>query len=515
VSQKKIQRALISVSNKQGIVEFATSLHALGIAIISTGGTCQLLEEANIPVIEVSTVTGFPEMMDGRLKTLHPKIHGGILGRRLLDADVMRQHDIEWIDLVVVNLYPFAEVIQNQQATLSDAIENIDIGGPAMIRSAAKNMADVAVIVDPADYEQIIDKLVQNKGMLELADRRSLAIKAFECTANYDALIFNYLHQTLDATSSIFPPQMHLVLHKSIDLRYGENPTQAASAYQFAGAPQGLFSAQQHQGKSLSYNNLLDANAAIACVREFDQPTCVIVKHANPCGVASDHMIIDAFKRAQAADFASSFGGIIALNRSCDANTAMEITASFFEVIIAPSYSEKALLILNKKPNLRVLTLPEPQMLPEFQYQGIEGGMLIQQMEHQTAEFNSYEIVTQQKISDVLIQQLSFAWRIVKHVKSNAILIAKDFQTIGIGAGQVSRIDAVNIALNKAGDHLGQSVLASDAFFPFRDSIDRIADSGVVAVIQPGGSIRDQEVIDACNEYGIAMMFTGRRCFKH
>jgi len=512
---KKINRALISVSNKQGIVPFAQQLHALGIQIISTGGTSQLLKEAQIPVTEVSELTGFPEMMDGRLKTLHPKIHGGILGRRSLDADVAKAHGIDWIDLVVVNLYPFADVIQKPQSSVADAIENIDIGGPTMIRSAAKNIDDVTVVVDPADYSLILQQLTAQDGCIHLTQRSQLAIKAFAHTAEYDALIYSYLRANIAEKPAHFPEQLHLVLNKSIELRYGENPQQLACAYQFAGIPEGIFRAIQHQGKALSYNNLLDANAANACVREFEEPTCVIVKHANPCGVAASSSIFAAFNLAMDSDSAASFGGVIALNRACDAETATAITSSYFELVIAPGYATEALSILAKKPNLRVLTIPKTEHVPTWHYQILEGGLLMQQHDHQIFRPEINQIVTKHTISPVILEQLSFAWRVVKHVKSNGILIAKNFQSIGVGAGQVARIDAVKIAISKADDRLSNAVLASDGFFPFRDSIDSIAHTGIVAIIQPGGSLRDQEVIDACNEHGIAMLFTGQRCFKH
>jgi len=509
-----IKQALISVFNKQGIVPFAEQLHRLGITIISTGGTSQLLREANIPVTEVSTITGFPEMMDGRVKTLHPKIHGGILGRRQLDTEVAKANQIDWIDLVVVNLYPFAEVVKNPDVTFADAIENIDIGGPAMIRSGAKNMADVTVVVDPADYDELLDSL-KKEGDTTLAKRKTLATKAFEHTSKYDALIHHYLSSTTETKEDSFPEKVHLMLHKSMELRYGENPDHIASAYQFSEEPKGIFRATQHQGKTLSYNNLVDADAAMASAREFEAPTCVIVKHANPCGVASQATILKAFLGAFDTDSTSAFGGIIALNRACDAETATEITKIFFEVVIAPSYSTEALAIFSQKPNLRVLELPEIKSSTDWTYQWIEGGVLIQRKDPNFQLSSPYEIITQQKPSQDVIRDLQFAWRAAKHVKSNAIVIAKENQVIGVGAGQVSRIDAVDIAIRKAGNRLNQSVLASDAFFPFRDSIDRIADTGITAIIQPGGSLRDQEVIDACDEYGIAMLMTGVRCFKH
>lgn len=512
-----IKNALISVSDKKGILPLAQQLHQLGIKLISTGGTSQLLQKANIPVTEVSTITGFPEMMDGRLKTLHPKIHGGILGRRTIDQDIATAHGIDWIDLVVVNLYPFAEVIQLPNVVFEEAIENIDIGGPAMIRSAAKNMADVMVVVDPSDYDELLKQL-NHKGGTTLAQRQQFAIKAFDYTAQYDALIHRYLQSTLESpeTKAEFPEQLNLSLHKAIDLRYGENPNQKACAYQLETPAKGLFGAKQHQGKTLSYNNLLDADAAMDCLREFDEaPTSVIVKHTNPCGIASAPSISEAFAKAFDSDSNSAFGGIIALNRTCDESTATTMTNVFFEVIIAPNYTKEALKILSKKPNVRVLELPLEKQPSRWAYRGIEGGVLIQSKGEPSLYPSLDQVVTEQKLTPEMMSALWFAWRAVKHIKSNAILIAKEYQSIGMGAGQVSRVDAVDIAIRKSGDRLAKTVLASDAFFPFRDSIDRMANTGITAIIQPGGSIRDQEVIDACNEHGIAMLMTGLRCFKH
>ena len=508
MNQVIIQRALISVSNKAGILPFAKQLHALGIEIISTGGTSQLLKEAKIPVIEVSELTGFPEIMDGRVKTLHPKIHGGILGRRSAHADVATLH------LVVVNLYPFAETIKQPNVTFDDAIENIDIGGPTMIRSAAKNMEYVTVVVDPDDYEGVIKQL-SGTSSIPFDKRKELAIKAFEYTAQYDAFIHNYLSTTVENKPLVFPEKIQFLLSKNSELRYGENPNQSACAYQFGVQPKGIFGAVQHQGKALSYNNLVDADAATMCVREFEMPACVIVKHANPCGVASSSTILEAFSKAFETDSNSAFGGIIALNRDCDASLAAEILNHFFEVLIAPGISEEALTLLSAKPNLRVLTQAQDSPLNDWEYKWIEGGVLIQAKDQHVLQPTAHQVVTLQQPSQEVIDDLLFAWRIVKHVKSNAILIAKNFQAIGVGAGQVSRIDAVDIAVRKAQDRLEQAVLASDAFFPFRDSIDRIASTGIKAIIQPGGSLRDQEVIDACNEHGITMLMSGIRCFKH
>ena len=503
-----IKRALISVSDKKNLVEFARGLSALDIEIISTGGTSKLLRDANIPVRDVAELTSFPEMMDGRVKTLHPKIHGGILGKRDQHQAVATEHDIRWIDLVVVNLYPFAETIKKPNATFEDAIENIDIGGPTMIRSAAKNMEWASVIVDPMDYESVLAELRANKS-ISFTTRKQLATKAFSHTAEYDSLIFQYLEQ--GKTSGV----QNISLEKSFDLRYGENPHQAASAYRFATHSTGILSAKQYQGKQLSYNNITDADAAYACVNEFTQPACVIVKHANPCGAATAENIDTAFQRAFDADSVSAFGGIVALNRPCTKKLAETMSKIFFEVLIAPSYEAAALEIFAAKPNLRVLELPAlaNSNLQELKF--IHGGVLFQDKDSSVVHQSDLKIVTKAQPTAEEIKTMLFAWPVLKHIKSNGILIAKDNMTVGIGAGQVSRIDAVDIAVRKAGEKSQGAILASDAFFPFRDSIDRIKGTGIRAVIQPGGSMRDEEVISACNENGIAMVFTGMRCFRH
>jgi len=507
-----VKRALISVSDKKGIVDFARGLHELNIEIVSTGGTSQLLRKANIPVRDVAELTGFPEMMDGRVKTLHPKIHGGILGLRDSHADIAKEHHIDWIDLVVVNLYPFKETIEKEDVTFDDAIENIDIGGPTMIRSAAKNMGWVSVVVNPEDYATVLEELHLQKG-LSFASRKKLATTAFEHTASYDALIHHYLHHT---QATIFADQLNLNLAKKMDLRYGENPHQAAAAYCFSNVSSGILSAKQHQGKELSYNNIADADAAYACVREFSEPACVIVKHANPCGAAVADSLSLAFDRAFNADSQSAFGGIIALNQKCTKELAEKITQIFFEVLIAPAYSADALDVFAKKPNLRVLELnnfTKSSNATEMKF--IEGGVLVQDKDIKLLIEHDLRIVTQRKPSASEIKTMLFAWPVLKHIKSNAILIANDFTTVGVGAGQVSRVDAVDIALKKAGAIPAGSILASDAFFPFRDSIDRLANTGIHAIIQPGGSMRDEEVIAACDEHQIAMVLTGTRCFKH
>jgi phosphoribosylaminoimidazolecarboxamide formyltransferase/IMP cyclohydrolase len=509
-----VKRALISVSNKAGVIEFARRLVKLNIEIISSGGTSKALREANISVRDVSEITEFPEMMDGRVKTLHPRIHGGILGLRDEHALVAKQHQIGWIDLVIVNLYPFAETIQNPSATFDDAVENIDIGGPTLIRAAAKNMGWVGVVVDPVDYDKIATEL-ESAQTLSLKTRETLAAKAFGHTAEYDAMIYHYLTKNISATGATYPEKLTINLDKQADLRYGENPHQTACAYRFAEKQTGILSARQHQGKQLSYNNIADADAACACLREFTQPTCVIVKHANPCGVASDEKIEQAFQRAFYADAMSAFGGVVALNRLCDTPIAEALAKIFVEVVIAPGFTPDALRILSAKPNLRVLELNALQEISQYEYKSIEGGLLVQDKDTHQLSPEEFKIVTTTQPTPAAKDAMLFAWRVLKHIKSNAILLATHDTTVGVGAGQVSRIDSVETALRKAGPNVAGTVLASDAFFPFRDSIDRIANTGIRAIIQPGGSVKDEEVINACNEHGIAMVFTGKRCFKH
>ncbi len=510
-----VKRALISVSDTTKLADFAQNLCDLGIDIIATGGTSRFLHAAGIPNQDVSEVTQFPEIMGGRVKTLHPKIHGAILGRRNQDAIAARQYNIEWIDLVVVNLYPFADVISKPNSSFDEAIENIDIGGPAMIRSAAKNMDWVTVVVDPNDYEKVMIELRNPQGINAIT-RKNLAAKAFQLTCRYDAMIHQFLSGRKDAPVDGLPPELDLAYQKKEDLRYGENPQQRAAAYFNGQTETGVLSAKQNQGKPLSFNNIVDADAAMACVREFDKPAAVIVKHANPCGVALGDTIETAFARAVAADKDSSFGGIIALNTICNEETAKKIATAFFEVVIAPEYAPMAYEIFVTKANLRVLELPKKGNESPYEYKFIEGGVLMQDKDLDKMDLEDLKIVlTKTKPSKKDLEELLFAWRVVKHIKSNAIVIAKDNQTIGLGIGQVSRVDAVDNAIRKAGDKISGAVLASDAFFPFRDSIDRIANSGIRAIIQPGGSMRDEEVIAACDEHGIAMVFTGKRCFKH
>ena len=505
----QIKRALISVSDKNGIIEFAKELHNLGIEIISTGGTFKALTEAGIPAIEISNFTGFPEMMDGRVKTLHPLVHGGILGLRDKHAETAAEHNIKWIDLVVVNLYPFSATIQKPNVTKDEAIENIDIGGPSMIRSAAKNIGWVSVIVDPIDYSPLLTEL-QNGGVA-YETRARLSAKAFGHTAAYDSIIHNYFK------ADTFPEDYTLSFKKFYDLRYGENPHQLACVYKEPNNTEhNILNAKIHQGKQLSYNNINDADGALNLTREFIEPACVVVKHANPCGVATGDDITEVFKRAYNADALSAFGGIISLNRICTKEIAAEIAKVFAEIVIAPSYEPEALQIFATKKNLRVLetgelTLPKPKQ--EFRY--VDGGLLVQDRDTNIVQPEQLKVVTVKQPTPEQIDTMLFAWKVLKYVKSNAILIAKENATVGVGAGQVSRVDAVDIAIKKAGENISSTILASDAFFPFRDSIDKLADTGITAIIQPGGSIKDEEVIKACDEHGIAMVFTGVRCFKH
>jgi phosphoribosylaminoimidazolecarboxamide formyltransferase / IMP cyclohydrolase len=513
-----IKRALISVSDKTNLIEFAEQLHHLGVEIISTGGTTRTLHEAGIPHQRVAQITEFPEIMDGRVKTLHPKIHGGILGLRDQHQQQAEEHQIPWIDLVVVNLYPFIEVTQ-QGCDFSEAIENIDIGGPAMIRAAAKNMGWVSVVVDPKDYESMMRELTQ--GSISFATRKALATKAFHHTSSYDTYIYEYLSQKteqLPATNAqniLDQDEVTLKLLRLEKLRYGENPQQNAALFQNK-AGYGLAQAQVLQGKALSYNNLVDAEAALQCVREFTEPACVVVKHANPCGVAVAATIDEAYKKAFAADSKSAFGGIIALNQVCTPSIAEHVASIFMEVIIAPAYDELALEILAKKPNLRVLAIEDWDKINNpWQMKTISGGVLIQDLDQSKLNLAHLKIVTEHKPDDQTLQELLFAWRVVKHLKSNAIAISKNGVSLGLGMGQVSRIDALELALKKSALDLTGAVLASDAFFPFKDNIEVLAKTPIKAIIQPGGSVRDQEVIDACNQHGIAMVFTGIRVFAH
>ena len=517
---KLMTRALISVSDKSGIVDFCRELHQLGIELLSTGGTAKALMEAHIPVTEVSDYTGFPEMMDGRVKTLHPKVHGGILGRRGIDDAIMAANAIKPIDMVVVNLYPFEQTIANPECNFETAIENIDIGGPTMIRAAAKNHADVAIIVNPDDYASILAELKQADNKLSAKTRFNLALKSFEHTACYDTAIATYLGKLNEV---VFPDTLNLQFYHNQALRYGENPHQSAAFYREKTAAAGtIAAAQQHQGKELSYNNIVDADAALECVKTFnDKPTCVIVKHANPCGVAQADSLLDAYDKAYATDPTSAFGGIIAFNQELDEQTATEIiNRQFVEVIIAPTITPAALAALEAKQNIRVLACGVWATFntPSLDYKRVAGGLLVQDKDFGEISLDDLKIVSQRQPTEQELADLLFAWKVAKFVKSNAIVYCKNGQTIGVGAGQMSRVYSAKIAGIKAADEglvVPGSALASDAFFPFRDGIDAAAEAGITAIIQPGGSMRDNEVIDAANEHNIAMVFTGMRHFRH
>ncbi len=513
------RRALLSVSDKSGIVEFATRLNELGFELISTGGTARLLAEKGLPVMEISDYTGFPEMMAGRVKTLHPMVHGGILGRRGIDDDVMRQHNIKAIDLVVINLYPFQQTVANPDCSLEDAIENIDIGGPAMVRAAAKNHASVAVVVNPQNYSIVLDELAAD-GAVSEASRFSLAIQAFEHTAAYDGAIANYFGSRLNpGETTEYPRTLNLQYQLSQTMRYGENPHQTAAFYTEGGDKQASVStARQLQGKALSYNNIADTDAALECVKQFEAPACVIVKHANPCGVAVAASISEAYERAFSTDPESAFGGIIAFNRKLDATTARAIIdKQFVEVIIAPEVAEDAVAAVASKENVRLLSCGNWDSTDNgYDFKRVNGGLLVQGSDNELHQ--SLTVVSDKQPDEQQMQDLLFAWQVAKFVKSNAIVYASDLMTIGVGAGQMSRINSARIAAIKA-DHAGLtvegSVMASDAFFPFRDGIDAASEVGISAVIQPGGSMRDDEVIEAANQHGMAMVFTGMRHFRH
>ena len=516
-----VRRALLSVSDKTGIVELARALAKRNIEILSTGGTAKLLAANGVAAREVSTYTGFPEIMGGRVKTLHPKIHGGLLGRRGVDEAVMALHEIEPIDLLVVNLYPFAETVARPGCCYPEAIENIDIGGPAMLRAAAKNHEAVAVAVDPVDYQVVLDEL-EAQGGTTLATRSRLAAKAFAHTARYDTMVASYLGLIHNVPENRFPGTLPLVFDKAQDLRYGENPHQQAAFYRDP-VPRGasISAARVLQGKDLSFNNIADADTAIECVRQFEETACVIVKHANPCGVSVAATPLEAYDRAHRTDPTSAFGGIIAFNRELDATTAAAIIdRQFVEVLAAPSVSAEAARVLASKPNVRVLELGDLSRSPsgEFEYRSVTGGMLVQTRDTGAVAESDLKVVTRRKPTAVELVDLQFAWRVCKFVKSNAIIFAKQRMTIGVGAGQMSRVYSTRIAAMKAADEqleVAGSVMASDAFFPFRDGLDVAAEYGIRAVIQPGGSKKDSEVIAAADEHGIAMVFTGMRHFRH
>jgi phosphoribosylaminoimidazolecarboxamide formyltransferase / IMP cyclohydrolase len=516
-----IRRALLSVSNKEGLLEFAQALHQRGVAILSTGGTATMLEKGGVPVTEVSRHTGFPEIMDGRVKTLHPKIHGGLLGRRDTDDAVMRAHGIEPIDLLVVNLYPFAATIAKPDCTFEDAIENIDIGGPAMVRAAAKNHDRVAVVVDPLDYASVLAEITGNNGAVSEPTRKRLAAKAFAHTASYDSAVASYLSRVTESASDEYPQSLALHFRKRIDLRYGENPHQTGAFYGVADA-QGasVGSAKQLQGKTLSYNNIADGDTAFECVRQFAEPACVIVKHANPCGVAIASDTLAAYDNAYRTDPTSAFGGIIAFNRPLTANTARAIVErQFVELIIAPQIDAEALEICARKENVRVLVtggLAASNIRHE--YRSVNGGLLVQTRDDGMVRKADLKVVTKRQPTPAELDDLLFAWQVCKYVKSNAIVYVKERMTIGVGAGQMSRVVSSRIAAMKAKDEgltVAGAVMASDAFFPFRDGLDVAAEFGIKAVIQPGGSVRDNEVIAAADEHGMAMVLTGMRHFRH
>ena len=517
----KVQRALISVSDKAGIVEFAQGLRARGVELLSTGGTYRLLQEHELEVTEVADYTGFPEMMDGRVKTLHPKVHGGILARRGQDDAVMAEHGISAIDMVVVNLYPFEATVAKPHCSLEDAVENIDIGGPTMVRAAAKNHRFVNIVVNTSDYAAILEELEANDGATSLETRFNLAIKAYEHTAAYDGAIANHFGSLVPGGSPAFPRTFNTQFHKVQEMRYGENPHQQAAFYIEANpAEAGIATAKQVQGKELSYNNVADTDAALECVKNFDEPACVIVKHANPCGVAVADNIGRAYELAFATDPESAFGGIIAFNRELDAATARAIVdKQFVEVIIAPSVSAEAATAVADKKNVRLLVCGEwSAQGPALDYKRVNGGLLVQDRDLGMISAADLRIVSKLQPSDQQMKDLLFAWKVAKYVKSNAIIYAANGQTVGVGAGQMSRINSARIAAIKA-EHAGLavkgSVMASDAFFPFRDGIDNAGEAGIAAVIQPGGSIRDEEVIAAADEHGMAMVFTGMRHFRH
>ncbi|AWL13303.1 Phosphoribosylaminoimidazolecarboxamide formyltransferase [Saliniradius amylolyticus] len=526
-----IRRALLSVSDKTGIVEFAQALAAMDVELLSTGGTAKLLAENGLNVTEVSDYTGHPEIMDGRVKTLHPKVHGGILGRRGQDDEVMEKHQIQPIDMVVVNLYPFANTVAKEDCTLEDAIENIDIGGPTMVRAAAKNHKDVTIVVNAADYARILDELQQRGGHLSYETRFDLAIAAFEHTAQYDGMIANHFgimatdygdQSDEQADESAFPRTLNNQFIKKQDLRYGENSHQSAAFYVENDIQEAsVATAKQLQGKALSFNNIADTDAALECVKEFDEPACVIVKHANPCGVATGNTILDAYDRAFKTDPTSAFGGIIAFNQMLDGKTAQAIVdRQFVEVIIAPEVSDEARQAVEAKKNVRLLECGywQGQLTEGYDYKRVNGGLLVQDRDFGMVELDDLKVVSKRQPTEEELRDLLFTWKVAKYVKSNAIVYGKDGMTIGIGAGQMSRVYSAKIAGIKADDEnleVAGSVMASDAFFPFRDGIDAAAEAGIKAVIQPGGSMRDEEVIKAADEHGMTMVFTGMRHFRH
>ena len=523
----RLQRALLSVSQKEGMVDFARALHDLGVQLLSTGGTAQLLQTAGIPAVAVSDYTGFPEILDGRVKTLHPRIHGGILAKREEPShrEALAAHGIEPIDLVVVNLYPFGEAIGRPQISQAEAFEQIDIGGPTLLRAAAKNMQAVAVVVDPADYPSVLEE-IRSDGHVSPERRRHLARKAFAHTAQYDAVIAAYLSRDqppwsagAEEKGAAFPEALTLSFGKTLDLRYGENPHQAAALYSDRlGTGLSLAKAQQLQGRALSYTNLLDVNAALGMALEFPEtPACCIIKHTNPCGIGLGATLVEAFERARAGDPVSAYGGIISVNRPLDETVVRAMRGLLVEAIIAPGYTTEALSGLQRRENLRLLALPELSKLDPapYEFRSIMGGLLLQARDAESWDTAKLRVVSARQPTSEEWQALEFAWRVSKHVKSNAIVLARAGQTVGIGAGQMSRVDSVKLAVMKALLPTAGSVLASDAFFPFRDGVDEAAKARVTAIAHPGGSIRDEEVAQAANEHGMAMVLTGVRHFKH
>ncbi|MFH2106260.1 MAG: bifunctional phosphoribosylaminoimidazolecarboxamide formyltransferase/IMP cyclohydrolase [Candidatus Micrarchaeota archaeon] len=517
----KVNCALISASNKDGIVEFAKGLSELGVKIISSGGTAELLSKNKVPVVEISKVTGFPEMMDGRVKTLHPKIHGGILADRSKKSHLeqAKKQGIELIDLVIVNLYPFEQTIR-KGVSIEEAIENIDIGGPTLVRSAAKNFKSVGVVCDSANYGIILKELKENKCSLSEQTRKDLALDAFSHVAHYDAVIELYLRKAFGKTD--YPHYLNLTFEKSQDMRYGENPHQSASFYfEFDRQAPSVSSSKCLQGRELSYNNILDINSAFELVKEFKDPTVVIVKHNNPCGVASDPDLISAYKKALAVDTDAAFGGVISINKKMDEKLAALIIERFYEVVVAPGFTDKAKEIFTKKSKLRLIEMGEfktPKTAPQKTYRSVVGGLLVQDLDNELLDESKLRAVTKRKPTDQEMKDLIYAWTICKHVKSNSIVYARNNQAVGIGAGQMKRIDAAKLAAMIAesyGETVKGCAMASDAFFPFRDGVDAAAKVGVTCVIQPGGSIKDPEVINAANEHNLAMVFTGMRHFRH
>lgn len=515
----KVKRALISVSDKEGLTDFAKGLSKLGFQILSTGGTASVLTKSGIKIVEVSSITGFPEMLDGRVKTLHPRIHAGILARRdkRSHIDALKKYDIKTIDLLVVNLYPFEETIKKAKVTMEDVIENIDIGGPTLVRAAAKNYKDVIIVTDKKQYSSVLKSLIE-KGDLTISEKEKLAIEAFSYTAQYDTIISNYLRNKW--TNEILPEKVSITMRKKQDMRYGENPHLKGAFYK--SIPEineiCITNAVKLQGKELSYNNILDSDGAIECIKEFSEPTCVIIKHATPCGISSAKNLLKAWKDAYATDTYSPFGGIVCFNRTVDKEVALELSNIFLEVIIAPGFSKEALIVFRKKKNLRLLKLEgldKPVKRKGIVFRSVVGGFLSQERDVILTPRNKWKIVTKKKPTEEELRSMEFAVKCVKHVKSNSVVFVKNTRTVGIGGGQTARVDATWIATHKGKENIKGSTMASDAFFPFRDAVDMAAEAGVKAIIQPGGSIHDEEVIQAADEHKISMVFSGQRYFRH